>query len=230
MITASDLSSCPAPVIRYLKLAGVLGLDRKLKAHIVHGGDFRMKPKQRWFPIRGDYHFAPEVPSFEWKASISLFPLVFISVIDRYLNGVGKSLVKLESIFTIGESVGPEVNESSLGRLLTEFVLMPTALVPSAQLRWEPIGAESSRALLTSCGLQVSAAFSFGQDGLPEKVTIERFGVFDGEFIKRPFIVRTSQFKKFDGLLLPTDIAGSWDMGSEEFSWLHFKITSAEFN
>ena len=229
MIEDHDLDSCPEPVANYLRKVGVLGKSRKTFAHIFHGGEFRLKPKQKWFPITGEYKFHPELPSFDWKASIKIFPLLFITVRDQYKDGVGRSLVKFESLYPLADQTGPETTESSLGRLLVELVLIPTALVPSERIRWEVIDAQRARIVLKSRNFEVSAIFEFDDSGLPIKTSIDRFGIFDGQIKKKSFVCDLSQFQSFEGLLIPSEIYGSWDFKTEQFCWLHFKITSVHY-
>lgn len=229
MITQSDIDICPEPARRYLTNVGVIGIKRKTFAQIFHDGEFRMKTKQRWFPIKGEYHFKPEDPSFEWIASIKIFPFIFISVKDEYNDGVGRSLVKLESLIKIAEQVGPQVSDSSLGRLLVELIMIPTALVPSEHLHWESIDSTHSRVVLKNCNFEATAIFEFGTNGLPVKTSIERFGKFDGVVQKKSFVCAVSDYKNFEGLLIPTDIVGSWDLANELFNWLHFKIKTVRF-
>lgn len=229
MITIDDLNSCPEPVRRYLTKSGVVGKHRKTFAHITHTGEFRMKAKQKWFPIKGDYKFQPEARIFTWKAAIKLFPFVFISVKDEYKKGIGRSLVKFESLFTMAHQTGPEASESSLGRLLVEFVLIPTALVPSQTIRWEAMDSNQARVILNDHKFQVSAVFEFDDQGQLVKTSIERFGNFDGKMKKNLFVCELSNFKLFEDLLIPTDITGSWAFTKETFHWLHFKISSAHF-
>lgn len=230
LITKRDLKDCPEPVFNYLVKAGVLGKSRKLQAHITHDGQFRLKPNQSWFPIKGEYLFKPEAPSFEWKAKIKVFPLVFISVKDEYNNGVGRSHVKLQSLFTIVDQAGDKTSESSLGRLLVELVLIPTALVPSKQLYWEAIDSNHALVVLKSSHYLVEAVFEFNSEGLPVKTSIDRFGNFDGKVKKNTFVCELSNFKLFEDLLIPTDIIGSWNLEWEMFSWLNFKIKSVHFD
>ena len=229
MILSSDLNNCPDRVARYLKKAGVLGQEKRKFAHIFHEGEFRMKPDQKWFGIRGNYDFNLLAPNFKWRARIKMFPLVFISVLDAYNNGVGRSVVKLQSIFPLANKSSKEVSESSLGRLLIEFILIPTALVPSEQLHWESLGPDRARVTFSDHEFQVSAIFEFGLDDLPIKTSIDRFGEFDGQVLKKPFICDLSDFKMFEGLLIPTDIRGCWDLTTEYFYWLHFKIKTVHY-
>ena len=229
MIQQSDLEVCPELVRRYLTKAGVVGVQRKTFTQINHDGEFRMKPKQRWFPIKGEYHFKPEGRSFDWNASIKIFPLLFISVKDEYADGVGRSLVKFESIFTIADQTGAQTSESSLGRLLVELILIPTALVPSENLHWESIDSTHARVVLRNCGFEADAILEFNSDGMPIKTSIDRFGNFDGEVKKNSFVCELSNFKKFEDLIIPTDIIGSWNLSNELFSWLHFKIKTVHY-
>ncbi len=228
-IEPSDLDACPDNVKNYLKRVGVVGQQRKVTAHILHAGEFRMKPKQKWFSIQGNYKFNLEEPSFTWHAVIKLFPLIFVSVKDEYNNGIGRSLVKLLSLFTIGDQTGKEINESSLGRLLIEFIMIPTALVPSERLKWHAVSTHQARVTLRNNGIEVSAVFEFGPDGLPLNTRIDRYGNFEGRMTKKPFVCIFSKYKTMGGLLIPSDIIGGWDLGNEIFNWFHFVIKTVRF-
>ena len=229
MIAEKDLNSCPENVKRYLLKAGVVEKQRKTFAHIIHDGEFRMKPKQKWFPITGEYLFNPEVPDFVWTAKIKVFPLINISVTDQYKDGVGRSVVKLASIFPVANQSGREISESSLGRLLVEFILMPTALVPSKQLHWQSVDANHALVVLQHNGYDVEAIFEFGHDGLPVKTIINRFGNFHGTMKKDSFICDLLDYKLHGGLLIPTDIRGAWNFPEGPFYWFHFKIKTVNY-
>lgn len=229
MIQEQDLQTCPEVVIRYLKKSGVVGQTRRNLAHIIHAGEFRLKPTQRWLSIKGEYKFNPEAAEFVWDASIKFFPLINISVRDEYRNGIGRSLVRLKPLFTIADQTGPEINESSLGRLLIEMVLIPTALVPNENLSWEPVDATHARVVFTNHGLRVAADFEFSKDDLPVKTSIQRFGNFDGIMKKNLFVCEMSQFEMFEGLLIPTNIKGGWDFLTETFYWFRFLITKVHY-
>ena len=77
--------------------------------------------------------------------------------------------------------------------------------------------------------MQAVAMFDFDDEGLPWRITVDRFGIFDGKIEKRPFVIQLSKYQHFDGFLIPTDIVGSWLMADGVFTWLHFKIKSAIF-
>ena len=72
------------------------------------------------------------------------------------------------------------------------------------------LGLNRARVTLTDREFQVSAVFEFGSDGLPIRTRIDRYG-------------------KFEGLLIPTDIRGCWDLAGENVYWFHFKIKSAAY-
>lgn len=229
MITAKDLNDCPEVVCRYLTKAGVVGKAKKSLALISHNGEFRLKPNQRWYPIHGEYIFTPKVPAFIWKAKIKIFPLISILAKDSYHSGVGRNVVKLNSFYPLANESGKELSESALGRLLIELILIPTELVPNDKLKWKAIDSNHARVTFHNSDFQVSALFEFGPDDLPVKTTIDRFGKFDGKLVRKPFICDISDYKVFENLLIPTNIKGCWDLGSELFYWFHFKIKSVHY-
>lgn len=125
----------------------------------------------------------------------------------------------------MANQTGPEITESSLGRLLVEFMMMPTALVPSDRLHWEYIDSNHSRVVLKHNNFKVEAVFKFDESGLPTKSTINRFGTFLGKIKKESFECDFLDYKFHQDLLIPTDIRGAWDLAAGPFYWFHFKFS-----
>jgi hypothetical protein len=99
---------------------------------------------------------------FVWNARVQLMPLFHIHVVDAYVAGEGSSRVNLLPALTIAsQSSGFETNSGSLHRYLAEAVWYPTALLPSAALRWSAINSNKAVATLTHAGVTVSLEFWF---------------------------------------------------------------------
>jgi hypothetical protein len=62
-------------------------------------------------PISGEEYFTLQNPGFIWFASVRPFPLFSISARDIYLEGKGNMLIKLLSIYTMGDSKGEEMDQ-----------------------------------------------------------------------------------------------------------------------
>ena len=104
---ATRLDSLPVPVRRYLQFAIKDGAPPIRTARLEHSGTFRVKPGQRWLPIRGVEYFIAAAPGFVWSARISPVPLTWIDACDRLLNGRGSMLVKLESLLSLADASRP---------------------------------------------------------------------------------------------------------------------------
>lgn len=70
--------------------------------------------------------------------------------------------VKMLSLFSIMDAHDDtNLDAGSLMRYLAELVWLPTALLPSENLRWTPIDDHRALATLTDSGTTVSLEFSF---------------------------------------------------------------------
>jgi hypothetical protein len=123
---AARRDSLPEPVRRYLRFAIEDGALATRTVRLEHEGAFRPKPEQRWLPSRGVEYFTAATPGFVWSASISPAPLAWIDACDRLHDRRGNMLVKLESLFTIADACGPEIDQGANLRWLAEAVWFHT--------------------------------------------------------------------------------------------------------
>jgi len=121
-----------------------------------------------------------------------------------------------------------EMNSGSLHRFLAEAVWYPTALLPSAHLRWEPIDEARALATLTRDGISVSLEFRFSQDN--EVVGIYspgRWGLFDGGYKRVAWEGKFADYVKHDGVLVPTRGEVGWYTDGEWRSVWRGTVTQA---
>ena len=228
-ITENDLAIVPKPARRYLISAGVIGKLRSSIAHIKHVGRFRTNPNQKWMTLTAEYHLSTNRPSLTWLAKIRVLPLLSISVVDTYIQGKGRFVAKVASLFKISDGKGAEIDESSLGRLLAESVMIPTLLVPNQYVHWEAINSSSARAIIKDENLEASAEFHFGKDGFPTSVLLQRYKADKHGAHKYPFRGIMRCFKEFDGMKIPTEMEAVWILPTGEFNFANFLIKEAHY-
>jgi hypothetical protein len=211
------LDAAPAPVARYLRWA--LRSDRHIQeVRINQIGTLRTDVRnERWMPFEAEHVVVPPATGFVWSARVSVAPLLHVRVRDALIEGRGSGQVSLLSAFALSADAGtPEMNSGSLHRYLAEAVWYPTALLPSATLRWTGIDATRSLATLTSHGVSVSLEFRFADTGEVTGIyTPARWGKFPEGYRQVPWEGHFRDYREQDGILVPTEGEVGWYVGQE---------------
>jgi hypothetical protein len=220
------ITTLPEPVQRYFKYS--LPDEQKYISYVKlkHTGTFRTKVDQKWMPISGSEYFSTQRPGFVWFASVKPFPLIWITARDTYYKGNGNVLIKLLSLFTIGNSMGKEVNQATLTRFIAEAPWFPTALLPGDYLKWEAIDSNSAKVIVSDSRIDISGIFYFNEKGEITQFTADRYM----NTTKEKWTCYYKNYKDFDGVKVPTDGEVVWNLKSGNFSYARFKLTDIEFN
>jgi hypothetical protein len=227
---AARWDSFPEPVQRYLRFAVEDGAPATSTVRLEHGGTFRTKPEQRWMPIHGVEYFTAATPGFVWSASISPAPLVWIDARDQLYNCRGNMLVKLESLFTIADVRGPEIDQGASLRWLAEAVWFPYAFAGDA-IRWEPLNSEAARATLVQDGAPVTATIEFDAEGRVSVIRGQRYRSVEGsKSLLTPWVGRCGEYRTFDRFRVPAHIEVAWVLDGVEFAYARFDVTAIDYN
>jgi hypothetical protein len=227
---ATRLASLPAPVRRYLQFAIQEGAPATRTVRLEHGGTFRTKPEQSWLAIRGVEYFTAATPGFVWSASIRPAPLLWIDACDRLLNQRGNMLVKIESLFTIADATGPEIDQGATLRWLAEAVWFPYAFVGDA-VRWGSVNENAARATLVHEHAPVAAVIEFDAEGRATVIRSERHRAIErNKPVLTPWIGRCSDYRDFSGFRVPAQVEVAWLIDGVEFTYARFDVTAIEYN
>ena len=227
---SASAGALPAPVRRYLEVSGALGHAPVRAVRLRHGGRFRASLDGEWLPIRGEQYFTVDPPGFVWWGRIRVAPGLWVDGRDISLGGEGNMLIRAASTLTIGDSRGPEIDQGALQRLLAEMAWFPTALLDERYVGWAPVDDASARATLRVGGREVSATFRFGPDGLPARITAERYRDVDGKGVLTPWGGGASDFREVGGLRLPFRMQAFWIVDGREVQYVDFEVESVEYD
>jgi hypothetical protein len=229
-IGEGDLAGLPAPVAAHLRACGVVGRPRASVARIRHGGRFLASKEVGWRAIEGEYVLTTGAPAFLWYGRIHMVPLVPVVARDGFAGGRGRMLVKAFGAVRMVDARGPEMDQAGLDRLLAELTLVPTALLPSPHLRWEPIDERSARAFLTVGELRASMVFRRDPATAETSIEMQR-GHHEGDrVVPRTFRTRASgEPIVAGGLALPRRIEGTWVLPEGELKYVDFVLEEASF-
>jgi hypothetical protein len=207
-----ELDKLPAPVARYLRRA--LGTSPQLElVRLEQLGTLRTDVRsESWMSFEADHVVAPRSTGFVWNARVRVAPFVHVQVRDSLVEGRGSGQVSLLSVFTVSEDTGtPEMHSGSLHRYLAEAVWYPTALLPSAKLRWSAIDTNSALATLTDHGVSVSLEFRFSDTGEVTGIyTPARWGSFAGGYQQAAWEGHFDSYEEKMGLFVPMEGEVGW--------------------
>jgi hypothetical protein len=226
---AAAHGSLPAPVRRYLEVSGALGHAPVGSVRLRHGGRLRASLDGAWLPIRGEQYFTAGPPGFVWWGRIRMAPGLWVDGRDLSLGGEGNMLVKAASTFTLGDVRGPEMDQGALQRLLGEMIWFPTVLLDERYVSWVPVDEASARATLRVGGREVTVTYHFGPDGLPARVSTERFRDVGGKGVLTPWAGTSSDFREVDGLRVPFRMGASWTVDGRDVQYADWEVETVEY-
>lgn len=216
----------PPPVARYHDVAvGDRAPVRTLRLR--HGGTFCMSANGKSLPIRGRQVFTADPPGFVWAGRIRMAPGLWVDARDMCIEGRGTMRVLVDDTLKLADASGPELDQGAALRLLAEMPWFPTALFDARTVSWAAIDDHSARATLRIDGLEVSGVFEFGADGLPLRMTAERF-TDKGEL--RPWGGTYRSFRTVSGMCVPFEAEVTWQLDTGPLTYARWVIESMVFD
>jgi hypothetical protein len=227
-IDLAPLESLPPVVRRYLEQAVPAGTHPMNWVALRHRGSFRPSLEGRFFPVEGRQAFVSSPPGFVWWGRIRLAKGMWVDAVDRSIGGVGDMRVLVEGALPIGQSRGPDIDESAMVRVLGEMAWFPTAFRDRAWVEWSEEGPQRARATLHIGERRATAAFEFGPDGLPAHVRAERFRAEGKRSVRSAWVGHYGGYRRERGVLVPHTLEASWIVDGAEVPVLRFVVESFE--
>lgn len=229
-ISLDDVSKYPEVIQRYLRFSLEEGREAVYYAHLKHGGEFRTTPEQPWFLIRGEYHYLAYEPAFYWKGIIKPLPILAISARDFYFRGKGEMKIKLNGIIPLGKTTGPEMDEASLMRFVSEAPLFPSVFLSANYITWEEIDSTSAKVIIEHQGVRAEGIFTLNKKGEIIKYSSTR--ARDTKDGPKPtkWTGYFGDYTDFHGFKIPTFFVAEWNLPDEDFQYVRFLVNSIDFN
>jgi hypothetical protein len=192
VFSPDKLSHLPEPAKRYLEHA--IAPRTKIAAAVrwkMHG-EIKLK---KWIPFT-----AEQVVCWEhgliWSATAWMNSFLPIIGSDRIIDGIGAMQWKLLGLFPVMTARGADITRSSIGRLQSESVCLPSVF----------------------CGERAELDFTIDRTGRLKTFKLPRWGNPDGtEFRYVDFGGILEEEGTFCGYTIPTRLRIGWYFGSERF-------------
>jgi len=230
ILNESDLTSLPEPVKNWLKNCGALGKPFISFGKVTQIAEMQMKPDQdNWLAATATQYTTIDNPAFIWTVDVKMNSFLSFQGRDKYDEGKGEMLIKLNSLFNVVNERGEKLDEGTLQRYLGEMVWFPS-LALSPYITWEQIDENTAKAKMTYKGTSGSGTFYFNSNGDVIKFSALRFNGNDADAKRRNWEMNILDYKKFEGIKVPAKMTSTWKLDDKDWTWLKLEVTDIKYN
>lgn len=220
--TYRQLEGLPLPVQRYFRHVLKEGQQLPETARIRHSGTFKTGIGKDWIAITGEQYYTFKKPGFIWKGETSMF-----TARDMFFNDKGSLKVTLFSLLNIVDAKGPEYDQGELLRWLGECMWFPAALLPGEYISWSAVDSSTSMLNMKYRGLSIYYKVNFNEKDEISRMETKRY--MDGSRFET-WIGVPSDYREFNGTVIPFKIEGAWNLDTGYFAYARFKLEEIEYN
>ncbi len=194
-------------------------------------GEMKTEANSEWLKMNAREVLTTSTPALLWDGKIGNSKFFWVEIIDSYLRYKGRSLVKINSSITIGDSKGIEIDKSNLFKFLSEAVFFPTSLLPSSNLYWDILDSNSAEVKFTDEQTSVVAKFFFNENGTINKIeTLDKFLSKNNNFKESLYTVYFHKYKWVkDTFLIPTYFEVEWNLKKGKLKFGKFKLDNIKY-
>ena len=229
VVTEEMLKDLPEPVRRYLKHTGIVGKPSVDTVYLEQKGQMYLGAGQGWVPLDAEEHYTVQPPGFVWDVTIHKGPLPIARGRDTYAGGEGRMLIKAGSLFTVVDDKGPEMDQGSTMRYLSEMIWFPTAFLDD-NISFEPIDDEAARVTLTDGCKSVSATMYFDEEGKVTDFVAKRYRTVEGGYDLETWSAPVYEYGELAGLKLPLRGGAVWKLPEGDLKYADITITHLEYD
>jgi len=229
VVTEGMLKDLPEPVRRYLRHTGIVGKPVVDTVYLEQKGKMYLGSKRGWVPLDAEEHYTVQPPGFVWDATIHKGPLPIARGRDMYAGGEGRMLIKAGSLFTVVDDEGPEMDQGSMMRYLSEMIWFPTAFLDD-KISFGPIDDEAARVTLTDGAKSVSATMYFDEEGKVTDFVAKRYRTVEGGYDLETWSAPVYEYGELAGLKLPLRAGAVWKFPEGDLKYADITITHLEYD
>lgn len=230
IITGNDVKELPAPVYKWIQNSGMIGKPAIQSAYIKQKALMKMKPEQKdWKPAEAEQYTVMDMPAFIWTVNMNMSPLIIIKGRDKFVDGKGEMLIKMNSLINVVNEKGQRLDEGTIQRYLGELVWFPS-LALSPYIVWEAIDNSSAKATMNYKGTSGSGVFYFDDKNNFIKFIALRFKGNESDAKRYPWILTVNDYAVFEGIKVPSKMKATWKLEEGDWTWLDLELTDIKYN
>ncbi|MCP5381052.1 MAG: hypothetical protein H6912_01660 [Kordiimonadaceae bacterium] len=228
------IETLPEPAKRFFRFAIQEGTPIRNVVELEMRGEFSLgtKEKPNYMPMKAKQIISPPY-GFIWKVSAGSGLMQFVGSDASYPKG-SWSRFWLFGIIPVARAGGNKDHKlSSFGRYMSEALFwLPSSVLPSENIIWKELGPDHAQATIKHQDMELSVDIVVDNEGTPTTIRFQRWtnANSDGEFRFQPFGGYLSDFKNFDGYMLPTSIEAGNNFGTDDyFPFFKVKVLDIDF-
>ena len=230
IVDENDIEHLPEPVKNWLHNSGAVGKPFISIGKVKQKAEMKMKPEQKnWMTATAIQYTTINNPAFIWTVDVKMNSLLHFQGRDKFENGKGEMLIKMNSLITVVNEHGEKLDEGALQRYLAEMVWFPS-LALSPYITWEQIDSLSAKATMNYKGTSGSGTFYFNSKGDVTKFFALRYKDNNEGAKRYGWTINISDYKTFEGIKVPAKMAATWKLDKGEWTWLKLEVTDIKFN
>jgi len=220
----------PETVKHWLRSSGALDKPFTHCGKILQKAEMQMKPEQtNWLNATAVQYTTIDNPAFIWSVDVRMNRLLSFQGRDKFENGKGEMLIKLNSLINVVNARGAKIDEGSLQRFLGEMVWFPSMAL-SPYIQWEELSDSSAKATMTLNGTSGSGIFTFNPQGQVSQFSALRFKGNEPDAQRHEWQMNISDYATFEGITVPAKMTSTWKLDSGDWTWLKLEVTDIRYN
>jgi hypothetical protein len=231
VLTEQDIEHLPAPVQRYLRVTGSIGLPRIRNLKILFDAEMFRKAGQA--AMRGPAEqfdcFDPPRRLFFMRTRMFGLP---VAVLHDYENTGASMVVRIASLFNMVDARGDALARTETVTLLNDLCVFAPSCLTDPQLSWRPIDNQRAEVSFTQGPHRVGATLVFDASGELINFISEDRGALQGDGSLR--LVRwstpVSEYREFAGRRVATRGEAIWHYPEGDFAYGRFALREIRFD
>jgi hypothetical protein len=229
-ITENTIKDLPEPVKNWLRNSGVIGKPLISVGKVFQKAEMKIKPDQDdWLSASAIQYTTIENPAFIWTVDVKMNSLFSFQGRDKFENGKGEMLIKINSLINVVNEQGEKIDEGSLQRYLGEMVWFPS-LALSPYITWELINDTTAKATMTYMGTKGSGTFFFNPNSDVIKYSCLRYKGNEVDAKRHEWQMLINDYKTFDGIKVPSKMKARWKLEDGDWTWLKLEVIDIIYN
>lgn len=231
IINENDIAHLPDCVQKYLRFTRAVGKVKPQNVYIEfeadmfqNKGDKPMKSTSIQYNFFGNY-----TRIFYMRASKMFIPFYALHI---YRNEDATFQVKVADLIKVVDESGDGLTKAETVTLLNDMcVFAPGALIDS-RITWSEIDSLSTKVTLNNGKFNVSAILYFNEKGeLINFISDDRLAMeVDGSMKPVRWTTPISNYKEFDGRMIPTYGEAIWNYPEGDFTYGIFRLKKIKYN
>ncbi|MFN8673102.1 MAG: DUF6544 family protein [Candidatus Sericytochromatia bacterium] len=230
LVSENDLNKLPYAVKKWLNSSGIIGKPYINIGKVFQKAEMKLKPEQTdWLKATAIQYSTIDNPSFIWSVSVKMNNFINFKGRDKFEDGKGNMLIKLNSIINIVNEKGTKLDEGTIQRYLGEMVWFPS-LALSPYITWKEINKNTAIAIMEYKGTKCDGTFYFNNEGDFIKYTTLRYKGNKPEDKRYEWVLLVDEYKTFNGIKIPSKMKATWKLENTDWTWLKLDIIDIKYN